>query len=379
MDNQTVKIEVSLKTLIVTSVFIVSLIILWKVRIIFFMLFLAFIINSTIRPLVDRMQKYKIPRMISVSMIYILLILVVSISMATVISQTFAQLANLISEIPVIISNLGEILSSFVEKFVRFLNNFPGVYMNISSDVVKQQILSYFETIEVTDVSSFFKNGVSSAITIINSTLSVFFGGLTVMMISVYMLTREDKIYVGMLKLIPARKRKKYIKLFKKIETKLGDWLRGQSILMFSVGISTWLGLMIPSFFFDNYNLHEFALPLAFFAAFLEVIPNIGPFVTGFIGVIIALGSNPLSPVFPMLYVLGLFTLIQQFEGIVLVPKVMQKTLGLDPVITIISVIAAFILFDIIGAILVIPFLAIVQIIIQFEMEKNHARKKYER
>ncbi|MCA9383041.1 AI-2E family transporter [Candidatus Dojkabacteria bacterium] len=376
MKKNTVSIEVSLNTLLLTTAFIVGGFLLWKIRAVIFMLFLAFIINSALRPTIDILEKKRIPRFVSVTGIFLILIVVVAFVMSTIIAQTIDQFSNFINELPNFLTNLGTILSSVVEKLVGFFNRIPGDDV-VNEESVKQQIVEFFSNTNTNDITGVVGDGFTGALSIINSAIYITFGTFTVLIVAFYMLIRKDNIYAGALTLFSKERQKKYTSLLKQIEEKLGQWLRGQLTLMLAVGFLTWLGLIIPSFFFDGYNLNEFALLLGVLAAFLSAIPNLGPILTGFFGVIIAAGSNPLSPLLPALYIIILFTIIQQIEGVLLVPNVMRKAVGLDPVVTIIAVIAALLVFNIIGALIVIPFIAVVEIIIRYQFEENKKKKSH--
>jgi len=369
--DSVLKIEISLKSILVFFAIIVAVAVLWQIKVILFMLFTAFIINSALRPSVDKLEKYKIPRLVSVILIYILLFSIVSIAVITIFSKSSAQFINLIEQFPTIIGNFGIILSNFIEKVANMLSSIPGIGDIFSTDGVQGQFADYFNDIDSSEFTNLFGNLVTGTISIINSAIYLIFAIFTVIMVSIYMLTNESDIYEGVLNLLPKRKGKKYGKLIKKIEEKLGNWLRGQLLLMLSVGFFTWLGLYLPSLFIDGYNLHEFALPIALLAGLLEAIPNIGPFITSFVAVIIAAGANPDNPLLPITYVVVLFSMIQWLENTILVPKIMQKAVGLDPVLTMLAILAALILFNIIGALLVIPFLAMVHIILQFEIDEK--------
>jgi predicted PurR-regulated permease PerM len=104
-----------------------------------------------------------------------------------------------------------------------------------------------------------------------------------------------------------------------------------------------------------------FALPLAVFAGLTEVIPYVGPVIGAIPAVLIAFADSPVKGVM----VIGWYLLIQQIESSILVPKIMENNVGLNPLLVIIAVIAGGSLGGVIGAILAIPVAGAAQVIMQ--------------
>jgi predicted PurR-regulated permease PerM len=88
-----------------------------------------------------------------------------------------------------------------------------------------------------------------------------------------------------------------------KLEYKLGGWARGEIILMLMVGLTTYVGLTIIGI--------PFALPLALIAGILEIVPNIGPFISGIIPTIIGFSISPIAGIAAAVMAI----LIQQLEN----------------------------------------------------------------
>jgi len=127
------------------------------------------------------------------------------------------------------------------------------------------------------------------------------------------------------------------------VEDKLGAWLRGQIVLSLAIGVITWFVLTILGI--------PFALPLAILAGFLEIIPTIGPIIAAIPAVIVAFAISPFMGLVVMLAYVG----IQVAENNILVPKIMQKAVGLNPVVILVAILIGANLMGIIGALLSIP------------------------
>jgi predicted PurR-regulated permease PerM len=376
MDNSTVKIEFSIKSIFLIIGTLVSLYVAWQIRTVFFMLIIAFIINASLRPFVDRLEAKKIPRIPSVMIIMFGLISIIFISFITVITSIIVQFTELTRDLPQLVSNVGIIVSNLIDSFSNLFYKLPILENYDNEDIIKTWLLTSISNINLTDFRSLFSGGFSGAFNILKSAGYSFIAVIAVIVMSVYMLIRKDDIYEGPLMFFPIRDRKKYRILLQKVEIKLGYWLRGQLITMFFIGFITWLGLSLPALFFDNYRLHEFALPMGVLAGLLNLVPYFGPFISGFIGVFIAAGLSPLAPLLPMIYVFFLFWIIQEIEANVLVPNIMKKAVGIDPIITMTAVIGAAIVFGVIGSILIVPVIAIIQLVIGYKIEGDKILKE---
>lgn len=135
------------------------------------------------------------------------------------------------------------------------------------------------------------------------------------------------------------------------IERKLGYWVRGELLLMTSIGVTTYVGLLL---------LHiDFALPLAIIAGILEIVPMIGPVISAIPAVLLALAVSP----FLAVSVIALYVIIQQVESNIFVPLVMKRSVGLSPVVTILALLIGGRFGGIAGAILAVPAYLVVQIL----------------
>jgi len=137
------------------------------------------------------------------------------------------------------------------------------------------------------------------------------------------------------------------------IEETLGSYVRGQVILSLIVGSASYVGLLllgIPN-----------ALALAVIAALFEFIPYVGPFLGALPSILIGLTVSPLIGI----SVAGWYLLVQQVESNVLIPRIMQQSVGLNPLLVIIAIVGGGSLNGITGAILAIPIVGALQVIMR--------------
>ena len=146
-------------------------------------------------------------------------------------------------------------------------------------------------------------------------------------------------------------KKHKAGKLIDLLETRLGGWARGELILMALVGVSTYVGLALLGI--------PFALPLALLAGLFEIIPYLGPIIAAVPAVLIGLSISPLMA----LATAALAFLIQQLENYIFVPKVMEKSVGVSPIITLIALAIGLRLAGIIGVVISVPVVITLQVL----------------
>jgi len=343
------KVEVSSKTIVFTVLFILGLIVAWELRVVFFMFFIAYIISATFRPAVDFLEMKKIPRMLSIIVLLILSFLVIGLLLFSIASEAFTQLNNLFSQLPTIVYNL-----------ITNINKSIPIGTMFDAQAIKDNLKDVVSLLMKLDFS-FLTNSIGSALGILNAAATITIALSMITILAIYMLVRRDDVAANLLIFFDRDNRLKYLEIFKKIEHKLGGWLRAQVLVMFSAGFLTWVGLSVPAFFIPDYNLHNYALPIALLVFIIELVPGFGVATGGVLTTIIALATGN---VFIIVFTPILFIVIQQVESMFIVPKVMNKAIDLDPVITILAVVAGSMLFGLLGVILIIPLIAVLKIVV---------------
>jgi predicted PurR-regulated permease PerM len=148
-------------------------------------------------------------------------------------------------------------------------------------------------------------------------------------------------------------KKKQISEIIDKLEEKLGGWARGELILMTIIGTLTYTGLSLLGI--------PFALPLAILAGIFEIIPIIGPTVSAIPSVIIGFSISPIVGVAAA----SLAFLIQQVENYVFVPKIMQKSVGVNPIVTLLSLAIGFRLSGVLGGLIAVPVVISIQVFLK--------------
>ena len=200
-------------------------------------------------------------------------------------------------------------------------------------------------------------NGGSDAVSTIVGALSGFVGGvfgfLTILILAFYLLLDSRGLFRHFMALFPKAERERVEDASRRISSKVSAWLAGQLLLGAIIGVTAAIGLWalgVPYFYV-----------LALIAGLGEMIPVVGPILAAIPAVAVALTVSPATALF-----VGIFFLAQQqVENHVLVPKIMERQVGMSPGLVIISLLIGGSLLGIVGAILAVPTAAIVQVIFQ--------------
>jgi predicted PurR-regulated permease PerM len=178
------------------------------------------------------------------------------------------------------------------------------------------------------------------------------------LVIALYMVTEEDSLRKIVNSVIPARHVGYIVSLLSRIRDKLTFWIRAQLILSVIIGITTFIVLSLLGV--------RYAAALALIAALLEFVPFLGPIIAAVPAFIIAFTQGG---VVLFLVVLAFYVVLQQAENHILVPKIMQKAVGLNPVVSIVALLIGAQLAGILGAILAIPVAIALSVIIKDVIE----------
>lgn len=291
---------------------------LLEIRGVLIAIFVSYILMAAVSPYVEFLEERRVPKIIAVIIPYI-------ITLAFIFMLIIALLPFFISQIQLLVERL------------------PG-YINGDIQVFG---MSNINSIVASEVENLGRNAFSIT--------SRFFGGVvsavSVIAISFYLLLYKDSAIRSFVSLFPKREQEKVGKALKHSEEKLGSWLRGQIVLSGFIGVITWVVLTVLGV--------EFALPLAVIAGLLEIVPTIGPILSAVPAVIVALS---ISPILALVVIVAYF-LIQLFENNILVPRVMEKAVGLNPIVIILGIIIGGKLLGIAGALLAIPFISLLIVV----------------
>jgi predicted PurR-regulated permease PerM len=187
----------------------------------------------------------------------------------------------------------------------------------------------------------------------LTSLSSALFSAFIVFFVAIYLAADPGLYTRGILRLVPLDQRERASVVLASVGYTIRWWLIGQLIVMTVVGLFTTIGLWLLGM--------PMALLLGFVAFLLDSVPNFGPIVAAFPAVLLALVESPQMA----FYVIGVYLAVQQFEGLVISPIVMQKTVSIPPVLTISAQIFMAVVAGPLGILLAAPLTAVVLVLVK--------------
>lgn len=315
------RIDISYRTIVFTVFFILGLWVLYLLRNVLLVWFIAFILMTALNPFVSYLEKLKIPRFLGILAAFLLSIGAISLIFAGIIPTLFEQLTYLGKNLSVQIPN-----SPFLHFDLNFLTS--------QLELISKNALNLLKI----------------ALGAASNILAVF----SLVVFTFYLLMERRNLPTYLRSLFGRGDGEaRSIELIDNIENKLGGWVRGELALMFIVGLLSYLGLLL---------LHiPYSLPLALLAGLMELIPNIGPTISAIPAIIVGWTISPaLAGAALVLYVV-----VQQLENNLIVPMVMRGAVGIKPLITLMALMVGVTLGGVAGAVLAVPLYITIETIIK--------------
>lgn len=320
------KIDLSLKTILSVLLIIGGIYLGSQTLDIIIQLMLAFVLATALQPAVLNLQKIRVSRLVAVLWIYALLIGSLVVAMILIVPPLVEQTLNLVSQF-----------------------NLPR------HPIIEQMRTLQFTADDLSSLWTQYGDSVNGIITFLTSTFSAVFGFFTVLVMTLYMLLERDHLHAfGRFFFKSEERETRSKKLLRDVEYALGTWVRGEFLLMLVIGLLTFLGLTLLGI--------PYALPLAIIAGLLETLPNLGPTLSAVPAVIVA--AVTISPLMG-LATAGLYWVVQLVENNFVVPFVMKKTMGINPLTSIVLILAGFRFGGVLGALLVIPYYIVLRVVLR--------------
>jgi predicted PurR-regulated permease PerM len=328
--NDTAKtIEISAGTLlrIATIVFLIALFLaIWPILA---SIFLAIVVSASTEPTIRWLESRRVPRFISVPALYLL-------ALGAFFGVFYSILPGLFSEI----RGLSQQLPQRYEFFLQdVLSGSIATQVDFLKPAIDQALLNVQEQIGAVSANAF-------------AVASMLFGGilssLLVVVISFYLSLQRNGVERFLVVLTPLRHREYVSDLWRRIERRLGRWLQAQFVLAVFMGVSVFIILTVLG--------ADFSITLAILAGILEIVPIVGPVAVGILMFLFV----SIQSVLLALAVVGLYILLQQVEQNFIIPGVMSRVIGVNPILLIIAVLVGAELAGFWGILLAIPLVAVI-------------------
>src|SRR5581483_2235191 len=311
-------------TTLVAGGIVVGGLALWKLRLVVGMLFSAMIIAAAIRPGIDWLARYRVPRPAGLALHYLAILAVIGVGLAFAVPAALHQVDHALSP-------------SGKAEIARAAKHSTGVKHQVLTALQKR--LKHLPT-----RSQLVKPAAQIGMKAFEILIGVFFTFAA----AAYWIFERDKAVDLVCSLIPRPRRKLVRDTWTLIDLRLGAFVRGQVLLIAAVGIT--LSLLFWAIGEPYWIL------VGSFAGLVEVIPVIGPLVAGALAVAVGFTSSIHVAVLAAICVLA----VRLTEDYLVMPKVLGEAVGLSPLLVLVSVTAVGILFSGWAVLFAVPIAAVV-------------------
>lgn len=316
-------IDISFASIMKVAAVVLALALMYSVKEIIALVFLAIIIASTVDRWASFFERYRIPRMGGVALVYAGFVAFIIVVLYFIVPPILAEVKQLIVFLP-------DYYDTAAKQIFRTTRG-------ISPDYARsmQEFVAGLEE----RITGFTSGALSAAVDVFGGIVS--FG--VVIVISFY-LAMQRRGVEDFLRLVTPKAQEEYIlDVWRRVEVKLGKWLEGQLLLGCIVGVTVFVGLSLIGV--------PYALLLGLVAGIFEIIPIAGPLFSALIGIFVAFLVSPVLALLALFF----YGVIQQIENHVLVPLFMKKITGLNPVVVIVALLVGAKLGGIMGMLIAVP------------------------
>jgi len=324
-------------TLVLVSV-IFCFWLLYRFYQVIFILFIAIVIGTVIRPVVNWLYQRGLPRIAGVILVYLLLLILLTGFLWLLFPVIFEQSSTLAREVPGYYQNVREWV----------VHNPSQLFMPLG-----QLLPVTLPSLNLNPVQLTGEEVVASAGQVLGYIIliaQVIFIAILILVLTLYWTLDGPRIIKTFLLLVPQDRRESISELISAMESKVGFYIAGQGILCLVIGLMALVAYMLIGL--PN------ALVLALAAGVMEAVPMVGPLLGAVPAALVALSIGPDK----LIWVIVATVVIQQLENSLLVPRIMRKAVGVNPFVTLLALFAFSSLFGLAGALMAIPIAAMIQL-----------------
>jgi predicted PurR-regulated permease PerM len=322
---------------------------LWLLSPILLPFVVGFGIAYLLRPLVDRLERMRVNRLVAALLVVALVVLVFVVVILAVVPTLSQQLASFIQKVPEYVGKLQTLLNDPSHPWVRKIIGLSGVENGGSvADLVKQGT-GWISTF----LASLWSGG--------RSLISLFSLMVVAPVVAFYLVYDWNRMTATMDGWVPVHQRVTVRRLARQVDAAVAGFVRGQSAVCLLLGLFYAVGLSLAGL--------NFGLLIGLVSGVLTFIPYVGS-LTGLVlatGVAIAQFWPEWTPI---IVVIGVFLVGQFIEGNILAPKLVGESIGVHPVWLIFALLAFGYLFGFVGLLLGAPLAATVGVLVRFAMER---------
>lgn len=297
---------------------------------VFTILFSAVLLSAAVAPPARALARRGVPRPLTILAIYLFVILLLVGVVALVVPLVVSEVDGLRAALPQYASEL--------QRQVARVS--PQQAHNFSTVSLVSQVSGKLTLVasKLTDI--FF--------TLISTSIDV----ILILVMAFFMADEENFAKLVISRFVPPPQRPQVARVMGRIGTRLGQWARAQLLLALFFGVAFGVGLRLL-------GVH-YAVTLGVIGGVLEVIPYVGGFITVVLAVLIALTQKPILVVGVLIW----YTVVVELEGHVIAPKLMDRVLGIHPLVIVVSLFLGGEALGILGALLAVPIAIVFQVVL---------------
>ena len=347
--NDKQKISISIGSWITALVVIAIAYVLSQVKDLILVIIASVVIASAIEPVTVWAKRRNIPRLPMVILVYVFSALVLAGLFYFLLLPLLGDMSSFIRTLTIYSNSVtsGGILSEMFQT--------QNLFGGLNTPVIIRELSSYLNIL-----SDFISRGVFSSLTLI-------FGGIMnfvlILILSFYLVVQEDGVSKFLKIIVPLKHEQYAVGLWRGSQIKIGRWMQGQLVSSILVMFLVYIGLIIIGV--------PHALLLAVLAGVFELIPLFGATLAAIPALFIAYISGGLSVT---LFVAGLYIVVQQLEGNVIYPLVVNKVVGVPPIISILALVVGGTLAGFLGVLVSVPVAAAIMEFLS-DLEERKERK----
>jgi predicted PurR-regulated permease PerM len=304
-----------------------------------FILFVAIVMGTVIRPPVLWLQRRGVAPKAGVILIYLLLLVLITGFVLLMFPLIAEQSATITDAVP-----------GYSQSVREWIIDHPNQLLESLSALLPVTLLPIPDGGQQTGQEMLDSAG--QVLVYAGTAAEVVFTAVVILLLASYWTLDGPKTIRSLLLLAPKDQREGISELISAMETKVGAYIAGQGILMLVVGIMALAAYSLIGL--------PYVLVLAVVAGVMEAVPLIGPLLGAIPAALVALSLGPDK----LVWVIIATAVIQQLENSILVPRIMRKAVGVNPFVTLLALFALGSLLGVAGALMAIPIAAIIQILL---------------
>ena len=316
-----------------------------------FLFLTASVIAFTLNPLIRDLTRVKVPRSLSVAIVFAIFAAAVAALLIAVGAVAFDQTRNAAARIDDYVTDVQPATGqTAAEEDIDGIQAWLDDH-GLERIQIRERVNEWIDSLGAGDISGYAQDAIEFAQGAAVSVVLLLFSLVLIVVISIYMLLDMQRLERSIDARFPPHDGPP---LTQQIESALWGYVKGQAILSTVIGASAGVGMYILGKTGLVEGADEYALLFGLWTAFIEVIPYIGPWLSAVPPALYALVVDPIG----LIWVAVLFLLIYQVEGHVVVPNVMAGALRLHPLLVIFGLLAGGELYGIPGVLVALPTMA---------------------